>query len=86
MGTPRSDLKDVLIALLVGFIIGEAYRQIEEFPKALEHFSQCMELSPDHQGAQLMAAVVQEELKHFDQAKKLYHYYFSYFREIRYLF
>ena len=56
----------------VHFYLGEAYRQTDEFQKSLKHFNRCLELTPDHIGSHLMAAVVHEELKHFDQAKELY--------------
>ena len=46
--------------------------KLYEFQKSLKHFNRCLELTPDHIGSHLMAAVVHEELKHFDQAKALY--------------
>tara|TARA_Y100001960_G_C14778987_1_gene885240 strand:+ start:3295 stop:4722 length:1428 start_codon:yes stop_codon:yes gene_type:complete len=56
----------------VHFYLGEAYRQTGKLKESLNHFNQCTNLSQDHLGSQLMAGVVQEELKHFDQAKESY--------------
>jgi len=56
----------------VHFYLAEAYRQMEDFKKSLAHFKKCLEISKDHLGALLMSGIVQEELKHFNQAKELY--------------